>query len=203
MPTDFSTAPDMPTITINPGEYHATKEPCVISTLLGSCIATCLYDPIARVAGMNHFLLANRRYAKEMPVSVTEAGRYGINAMEILINEMIHLGAERKRLRAKAFGGGNVLTLVSSDNFFCVGSVNVRFIREFLKNEGIPLESEDLGGDRGRVIKFNTETYAVSRRMILRTTTYLVEKKERSYWKKSIEEHAEEERGSEHIIFKK
>lgn len=190
----------LPKISLNPGERYASKQPIVISTLLGSCVAACLYDPVAGVAGMNHFLLANRRYSRDMPVSVTEAGRYGINAMELLINDMLHLGASRSRIRAKAFGGGAVLESVARDNFLCVGGVNERFIREFLKNEGIPLESDDLGGNRGRVIKFRTDTFAVYRRFIVKTETFFVEKKERGYWKKTIERHAVEDQKKDDVI---
>lgn len=192
--------PFLPTVVIRPGEYYAAKGAFVVSTLLGSCVAVCLWDSVAKVAGMNHFLLANKRYARDLPVSITEAGRYGVQAMELMINEMMGLGAEKKRLKAKAFGGGNVLASVSTDNFNCVGSVNGRFIREFLKTEGIPLESEDLGGDLGRVIRFRTDTYAVYRRFIRKVSTIRVEKQELSFWKQSIEQHKIEEPKS--ILFK-
>jgi chemotaxis protein CheD len=185
--------PELPKVVLHPGERHASAKPVQITTLLGSCVAACLYDPASGVAGMNHFLLANKRYSRDMPVSITEAGRYGVNAMELLINEMLHLGADKKKIRAKVFGGGTVLGSVSQDNFTCVGSVNERFIREFLKNENIFLEAEDLGGERGRVIRFRTDTFAVYRRFVQKTQTFLVEKKELGYWKKSIEEHKKEE----------
>jgi chemotaxis protein CheD len=186
-------APELPKVVLHPGERHASAKPVQITTLLGSCVAACLYDPTTGVAGMNHFLLANKRYSKDMPVSITEAGRYGVNAMELLINEMLHLGAQKKAIRAKVFGGGAVLGSVSHENFMCVGNVNERFIREFLKNENIRIEAEDLGGEQGRVIRFRTDTFAVYRRFVQKTQTFLVEKKELGYWKKSIEEHRKKE----------
>jgi len=192
--------PHLQHVNLKPGEHFASKSPVLISTLLGSCVAACLYDPTTGVAGMNHFLLANRRYARDLPVSVTEAGRYGVHAMELLINDMLHLGASRSNLHAKAFGGGSVLGSVSSDNFLCVGNVNERFIKEFLKNEGISLESEDLGGDRGRVIKFRTDTFAVYRRFVLKTATVKVEEEELGYWKTSIERHKIEDAKKDDII---
>jgi chemotaxis protein CheD len=202
MSKEIPSLPDMPKHVIHPGERYVGKGTFLVTTLLGSCVSACLWDPVARVAGMNHFLLANRRYAKDMPVSVTEAGRYGINAMELLINDMVHLGADKRRLRAKAFGGGAVLETVSKNNFTCVGSVNEHFIKEFLANEGIPLDSTDLGGELGRVIKFRTDTYAVYRRFIQKSSTFLIEKKELGYWKKTIEEHKkEEEKGGGIILF--
>lgn len=200
MAKELSFIPDMPKIILHPGEHYAAQGTFLVSTLLGSCVAACLYDPVAKVAGMNHFLLANQRYSRDMPLSITEAGRYGINAMELLLNSMIHLGAEKKRIRAKAFGGGQVLGSVAKNNFNCVGDVNGRFIQEYLKTEGIPLEAEDLGGDRGRVIKFRTDTYAVYRRFIQNTATLMVEKKELGYWEKAIKQHKIEEEKKENII---
>ena len=94
-------------IIIHPGEYHVSRRNVVISTLLGSCISACLYDPINGVVGMNHFLLSNRKYSRNMPVCITEAGRYGVHAMELVINGMYKLGANRNHLKAKVFGGSS------------------------------------------------------------------------------------------------
>ncbi|MFA6505761.1 MAG: chemotaxis protein CheD [Treponemataceae bacterium] len=176
-------------VVLHPGDHYATKDPLIISTLLGSCVAACLYDPVSHVSGMNHFLLADRHYSRNMPMAITDAGRYGVHAMELLINDMLRLGADRRRLKAKAFGGGAVLKDVSDDNFLCVGEVNERFIREFLKTEGIELTAEDLGGKRGRVIRFRTDTHAVYRKYIVPQETIQIEKQERGYWKQSIAEH--------------
>ena len=85
-------------ITVKPGEYYVSKEDVVISTLLGSCVSACLYDPVKRIVGMNHFLLSNKRYARRMPYYETEAGRYGVHSMEMLINEMMKMGARREHL---------------------------------------------------------------------------------------------------------
>ena len=186
-------------IEIHPGEHHASKEPVLYSTLLGSCVSACLYDPGSGVAGVNHFLLANRRYARNMPVSVTDAGRYCVHAMELLINDMMRLGADRRRLKAKAFGGGAVLKDITDDNFLCVGDVNVRFIREFLNTEGIQLTAEDLGGTQGRVIRFRTDTFAVYRKYIVAKETVQIEKQELGYWKRTIKKEEEEKAGA--IVF--
>jgi chemotaxis protein CheD len=174
-------------VTIHPGEYYMSSKNVVISTLLGSCIAACLYDPVNKILGMNHFLLSSKQYAKDMPICVTEAGRYGINAMELLINGMLKLGATRENLRAKAFGGSSLLSLSKrSDNFLCVGEVNCRFIVEFLKNDAIPLIASDLGGDRGRVIRFLSNDYSVRRRKMLKSKISDLQKKEKQFWMKSI-----------------
>jgi chemotaxis protein CheD len=179
---------DRKRIIIEPGEYYVSNENIVISTLLGSCVSACLFDPVNRVIGMNHFLLSNKRYAKDIPVCVTEAGRYGIHAMELLINEMMKKGAKRSKLKAKAFGGGNVLKYEAThDNFFCVGDVNCRFVREFLDLENIPLVASALGGENGRVIHFSHGDYAVLVRKIKSTITSKVAQKERTFWRNKIE----------------
>ncbi len=175
-------------VMIMPGEYYATNRNAMIRTLLGSCVAACLYDSERGIIGMNHFLLSNRRYAKNLPVCLSEAGRYGIHAMELLINEMLLKGAKRGNLRAKAFGGGTMYGVsASQDNFLCVGEVNIRFIREFLKNEDIPLIAEDLGGESTRVIHFMPEDYSVHVKKIWKISTSTVCQEERLFWKKSIE----------------
>jgi len=174
---------------VPPGGRFATTSPRDIKTLLGSCVAACLYDADARVAGLNHFLLAAPRYARTMAFTETEAGRYGINAMELLINDMVKLGAHRARIKAKVFGGASVLGLAKKDvKFLAVSEVNQRFIRDYLATEKIPIVSEDLGGDRGRVIHFMSDTYKVFRRYIQKTETESIEESERRYWARAIEE---------------
>jgi chemotaxis protein CheD len=150
--------------------------------------STRLYDPVNRIIGMNHFLLGNRRYARKLPVCLSEAGRYGINAMELLINDMLKLGAAKKNLRAKAFGGGSIYKNPEvKDNFICVGNVNILFIREFLTIEGIPLIAEDLGGDKARIIHFLSEDYSVHVRRFGKTIPKDLTVNERRFWLKSIE----------------
>ena len=181
-------------IIIDPGEYCVANEEVVITTLLGSCVSACLYDPYNNIIGMNHFLLSNKRYARDMPVCITEAGRYGIHSMELLINEMWNRGAQRGNLKAKAFGGGSVLKPVDAftSSFFAVGEVNLRFIREFFQNEKIPLVASDLGGTAGRVIHFYSGDVSVYVRKMAETGANLV-KKEEQYWKKSIQKQEETE----------
>ncbi len=176
-------------IFLHPGDCEISRDCITLSTLLGSCVSVCLYDPVNRVFGMNHFLLANRRYARDIPVIASDVGRYGIHAMELLINKMLRAGADRRKFMAKAFGGGNVLgTTAGRDNFLCVGSVNVRFVKEFLSNEGIPLVAADLGGHWGRQIHFSGEDYAVYvRRIQTRPDDELI-KEEREFWRHSMDE---------------
>lgn len=175
-------------ITIDPGEYYSTGKPGVISTLLGSCIAACLYDPTNRLIGMNHFMLSNPRYSRDMPIHISEAGRYGIHAMELLINDMMAKGANRRLLRAKVFGGATIMNRESErTNFCCVGQVNCKFIREFLDSEGIPIDAEDLGGDSGRVIHFSNGDFSVHRRKINAGRSKQLAQRDQNCWQRSIE----------------
>ncbi|NOQ81426.1 MAG: chemotaxis protein CheD [Methylophaga sp.] len=180
-------------IIIDPGEFYVSNKQEVISTLLGSCVAVCLYDPVNKVIGMNHFLLAYKKHAYNMPVIESEEGRYGINAMELLINGMMAKGANRLSLQAKCFGGGDVLQIRGEPGGRkSVGGVNIEFAREFLKNEKIPMVSSALGGDFGRNIHFVGSDFSVYVKMIGETQKSKLEREERTYWKKSIDEHEKE-----------
>lgn len=177
-------------IKIAPGEYFVTKNRLVLSTLLGSCVAVCLYDEERAVVGMNHFLLSNNRYSRTMPFAISEAGRYGIHSMELLINSMMRHGARRDKLLAKAFGGASVLGLSSqAGNFNCVGEVNCRFIKEFLSNEGIHMVASDLGGYEGRVIYFDSEDFSVHVRKIQKGKINKLVEQDMDLWQKSLVEH--------------
>ncbi len=173
-------------VTLNPGDYYVTDQDAIISTLLGSCISACLYDPVNKVMGMNHFLLSRAGY-NNASQGLSDAGRYGVHAMELVINDMLKLGAKRKYIQAKAFGGGNVLSSgIENDNYFTVGEQNVRFIREFLNTEDIPMVKYDLGGDYGRVVRFYAGDYSVYVKRIKKITPDLV-KRDREYLKNSLE----------------
>lgn len=137
-------------VTIHVGGVFAAREPTVIKTLLGSCIAACLRDPVTGVGGMNHFML---------PTTLNADGdgdpcRFGVHAMELLIGEIQKLGGERARLEAKVFGGGHVLRIAESVNG--VPQQNIRFVRDFLRIEAIPLLAHDLGGRIARHVFFDT-----------------------------------------------
>ncbi|MEQ1529940.1 MAG: chemotaxis protein CheD [Methylococcales bacterium] len=151
-----------PRVSIDPGESYVTKKNEIISTLLGSCVAACLYDPVNRVIGMNHFLLAQQHNGNNTPLLSTEEGRYGIHAMELLINKMLKQGAHRNHLKAKAFGGGDVLKLGNEQRGGkSIGLCNCEFIKTFLSTERIPLVAANLGGDNGRHIFFLATDFSV------------------------------------------
>ena len=142
--------PKRRTAVIHVGELHVAPAPTLIRTLLGSCIAACLYDPVMRVGGMNHFMLPHPEG------SIAEPIRFGVHAMEELIFRLQEVGADRRRLLGKLFGGGHVLGTDESDE--SVPRRNVRFIEEFMVVEGIPVVSRDLGGREGRTVLFATAT---------------------------------------------
>jgi chemotaxis protein CheD len=144
-------------IILTAGEYFATQKGEVLYTIVGSCIATCIYDSERKVGGMNHFLLPGMVRPDEMLSS--DVGRYGMFAMELLIGELIKLGARRNHLKAKLFGGGKILTFRRDDGD--VTESNIRFARKFLELEGIPTVNEDVGGNKGRKIMFHTDTSRV------------------------------------------
>ncbi len=185
-------------IIIDPGEYYVTRQPEVISTLLGSCVAACLYDPVNRVFGMNHFLLAYRHHAHNLPIIQSDEGRYGIYAMELLINDMMKIGANRLNLQAKCFGGGNVLKLrEDKENQQTVGDVNAEFIKAFLSNENIPLVGACLGGRHGRNVHFVGTDFSVFVKKIGDKQERLLENQERRYWKQSIDAHEQTQSGAD------
>lgn len=127
------------------GEYHVSCEAnVVLSTVLGSCVAACMRDPDANVGGMNHFLLPGGQSAKPL-----EAERYGAYLMELLINGLLQRGARRDRIEAKLFGGARMV-----DGLSDIGAQNGAFAKEFLKNEGIRIIAENLGGRHGRRLEY-------------------------------------------------
>jgi chemotaxis protein CheD len=129
-------------VKIMPGEFFVDREDIVISTVLGSCVSACIWDRTAKVGGMNHFMLPGGQ-GNDTPVNdlTAASGRYGVFAMEQLINELIKHGARKTNLEAKVFGGGAVLRKFSTLN---VGERNAAFVLEFLKTEGIRVISQDL-----------------------------------------------------------
>ncbi|MBF0546272.1 MAG: chemotaxis protein CheD [Candidatus Riflebacteria bacterium] len=137
------------------GDFYATTKAVVLQTVLGSCVSACLYDPVHRVAGMNHILLPG----KTDIFAYDESSCYGISAMEKLINEITRRGGSRACLKAKVFGGGHVLAAASLGN--STGVRNIEFISDYLKVENIPLISQNTGGTFTRRIFFHTDTYEV------------------------------------------
>ena len=147
---------------ISLGEMAASRSSCEIVTVLGSCVAACLYDPIAHVGGMNHFLLPDGDEASRMP------SRYGVHAMELLINAIMREGGDRRRLVGKAFGAAHSPVLGAAG--LSVAARNAAFIRQFFALEGIPLLAERLGGEQPLEVHLDTGTGKVRVRALEKTS---------------------------------
>lgn len=132
---------------LHPGEWGVETD-VPLSTLLGSCVAVCLFDARAGVGGMNHFLLPNRASRPDDDPDVVLAGDW---AMEILVNDMLARGARKARLVAKAFGGGDITQALQRS----IGQRNAQFARDWLRQEGIVLAAEDFGGPCSRKVVFD------------------------------------------------
>jgi chemotaxis protein CheD len=129
------------------GEYKVSGDRnVVVSTLLGSCVAACIRDPIAGVGGMNHFLLPGEAARS---AHAHDAERYGDHLMELLVNGLMKQGAQRDRLEAKLFGGACMMPGLSD-----IGRKNAEFAERYLRHEGISVVGKDLGGKRGRRLQY-------------------------------------------------
>jgi len=144
-------------LSVNQGDHVVSGDDDVcLTAILGSCVAFCLHDPVARVGGMNHFLLP------EPPGGDAQAARrYGAFLAEVLINDMIKSGARRDRMQAKVFGGARMIQGLSD-----IGASNATFATTFLGNEGIPILSQSLGGERARRIEFWPATGRAFQRLV-------------------------------------
>lgn len=162
-----------------PGQYRmASDEDEMLVTILGSCVAACIRDPKSGIGGMNHFMLP----AGSDPSSwggLEAAFRYGNYAMEVLINELIKTGCRKSDLEIKLFGGANVSNILSD-----VGERNIKFVREYLRNEGLRSVAEDLGGNKPRRIHYCPYTGKVQRLFLRRVDdTAVIGREERQYQK--------------------
>ena len=166
----------MPTVSIHVGGIHASDTPVKIKTILGSCISACMYDPSTRIGGMNHFLLPGELDSLDLST------RYGINAMEVLINEMMKLGANRLKLQAKVFGGADIFR--ANHKLMMVGKRNIKFIHEFLETEKIPTINERLGGNNGLIVCYVVQTFEVFVKPISTDRYEQQEEEEDKFYKK-------------------
>ena len=124
---------------ILPGEYYATTRDMLLVTVLGSCVCACLRDKVSGIGGMNHFMLPDAGQDQNNPLGAS--ARYGTYAMEILINQLLKMGAKRGKFEAKVFGGGAVLRGFTVAN---IGERNADFVLKFLDMEKIPVVAQDL-----------------------------------------------------------
>ena len=148
---------DAPQVRVNiiQGEFRVTEDPhVVLMTILGSCVAACLWDPMLAVGGMNHFLLPGEEDGDA-------AVRHGVHAMELLVNGLLQRGARRERMQAKLFGGACMMRGLTD-----VGTLNASFAERFIKRERIAVAGGSLRGAQGRRINFWPATGRARQMMI-------------------------------------
>ena len=162
---------------ILPGEYYVTAREMMIVTVLGSCVSACIRDPINKIGGMNHFMLPEHGGDPDSPLSTS--ARYGAYAMEILINQLLKMGAYRPHLEAKLFGAGRVLAGVTD-----IGKRNAHFAIEYLKREDIRVHSKDLGDIYPRKVYYFPQTGRVMVKSLRNLHNDTVATRERSYAQK-------------------
>ncbi len=180
---------DQPVTIIHPGEYLCTKDDIIIATVLGSCVAVALKDDAAGIGGLNHFMLPGSFKDSDAPkgpdLFASIPGKYGMYAMELLINDMLKMGARRDRLVAKVFGGAAVLALGPGARN-TVPKNNIDFAFEFLKAENIPVTTQDVGGTSARKILFFVRDGKVLLKRITGTLIAAVKQEERTYLERII-----------------
>jgi len=164
-------------VKVFPGEFHVTSRADeMLVTILGSCVAACIRDPVTGLGGMNHFMLPQGHssgWGNDL-----QSTRYGNFAMEKLINELIKSGCSRDRMEIKVFGGGNVIDTISNRP---VGTQNAEFVLHFLEAEGLRCAVQDLGGQYPRRIHYSPATGRVVRRLLGTGDSHVITREEREY----------------------
>ncbi len=142
-----------------PSSLFASKEPYVVKTILGSCVAICIWDKRLKIGGINHYMLPNWNG------NDLASPKYGNIAISKLVDKLITLGSRKEDLVAKIFGGGDMLE-GSKGNGYLIGERNIRMARLVLENKGIPIVASSTGGKRGRKILFFTDTGEVRHKFL-------------------------------------
>lgn len=151
-----------------PAALFASNTPYKVTTILGSCIAVCLYDPVLQIGGINHFMLPLWN-GQGLP-----SPKYGNIAIEKLIEKMLAYGSQQRNLKAKVFGGGEVIE--TSIKQFSIGEKNIKIAFEILNEQKIQVIANSCGGKLGRKIEFNTLTGEVKQKYIEKNVQSTVHK---------------------------
>jgi chemotaxis protein CheD len=149
---------DTKTVFLYPAALVAGDTPTVIHTILGSCVAVCLFDQVKKSGGMNHYMLPQWNGVG------LATPKYGNIAIERLLESMVSMGSKKEHLVAKVFGGGAVIE--TSYSQFNIGERNISTAFDILKEYRIPIISQSTGGKLGRKIIFNTSTGEVVQRYV-------------------------------------
>lgn len=165
-------------VKVLPGEHYVTqRDDEMVVTVLGSCVAACIRDPLVGVGGLNHFMLPGERHGHLTgEASRYNEMRYGHFAMEKLLNDVLSHGGLRERLEVKLFGGASMMA-----STIRIGDDNAEFAKEFVQKERLKLVSSDLGGEHGRRIHYFPKTGQVMRLLLRRDPDKHIFNEELSY----------------------
>lgn len=141
-----------------PSALFASAKPHRVVTVLGSCVSVCLWDPVLSIGGINHFMLPFWNG------NGLASPKYGNIAIEKLIERMLLLGSSKANLRAKVFGGGEVIETNIAN--FRIGERNIAIAKELLEAHRIPIVAQSVGGKNGRKLLFVTSTGEVFQKII-------------------------------------
>ena len=169
---------------MSPGDFYAEECDCILATVTGSCIVVCLHEWRRNIGAMGHFIVPGSPGTHE--IYSDEIASHGINSMEHLVALVVKLGGDRKNLRAKLFGASY---LPGTSGFKDVIAGNISFLHDYFSIEKIPVEKEDLGGDRRRKLYFYPVTGKVYRRLLSKNeeTSEFIEM-EKEYIQRTIRE---------------
>jgi chemotaxis protein CheD len=161
-----------------PGEYYITQHDELITTVLGSCVAACIRDPATGIGGMNHFMLPASSFNEVNGGGMKEpdAARYGIHAMDLLIDDIVTHGGRRAQLEIKLCGGGKVVQAMVD-----VGAQNVRFVRKYLRDKTLGVAAADLGGIHARKVNYHPASGRVLVKALRELKNHTVLMRERIY----------------------
>lgn len=149
---------ELPKIFIFPGYLEVSKKPVLFTTILGSCVAVCLWDNKLKIGGMNHFMLPLWN-GKGLA-----SPKYGNIAIDKLVRKMIWSGSLIENLEAKFFGGGNIIE--SNNNLYNIGDRNIEMALSKLGEYNIKVISSSTGGKRGRKILMDSRSFKILHKFI-------------------------------------
>lgn len=135
-------------VSLGTGACYVTSDDDILTTVLGSCIAACVRDPVRGIGGMNHFLLPF--VERDLHAHESLSTRYGVHAMELLVNEVMKAGARRSDLEVKVFGGAS-LTVSQAES----GRRNIEFVLRYLETERLHLMAADVGEALPRRLEYH------------------------------------------------
>ncbi len=176
---------NMEMVKILPGEFYVTTSDEIIATVLGSCISVCIRDIKLGIGGMNHFMLPENNKKNDDSWKYNEidkAARYGSDAMEHLVNEILKNGGSKKRFEIKITGGGRIMAKMND-----IGAKNISFIKNYLQTEGYAITTEDLGEIYPRKVRYFPKTGRLQVKKLRSLHNDTLINREKDY-KKHIEE---------------